>query len=675
MDRSEKIILLTFLGIIGVACCLVLLGGGILLLNGNNSARVTEATQFLATSTEFIVEPTNTPAIVITEAQSDTSSESDTLRTLQMTNIPATDLVTIAEKFNGKKNIPLAITTPPKVYQVGDVLDFWVLNVDSNNYQKVAAHLAYITENVYFWVANGLVYDESELKTLVDTFSTEIYPTDQEFFGREWIPGVDNDSHLYILYAPGVGKNVAGYTSGNDEVLRAAQSYTNEHEMFVINADIQTFSDPYTYAVTAHELQHLIHNYHDPNEESWLNEGFSELAVYLNGYQTGGFDTVFAYNPDLQLNEWQSNSSNVEAHYGASFLFTTYLLDRFGENITKEVVANQANGLESIDDVFESQNILDPVTGNVMSADRLFQDWTIANFLQDPDLDEGRFDYHNYDSVPKFSDSELDMNCYSSDEIRTVHQYGTDYLHFLCNGDFLLEFQGQATVKVIPTDPKAGSYYVWSNKADSSDMTMTHEFDFTGISGEIELTYDTWYDIETDYDYLYLLVSEDEQNWQILHTPSCTNNNPAGNSFGCGYNGQTPTWKNEKVNLSRFAGKKIWLRFEYVTDAAVTGEGFAIDNIEIPKINYSTGFEEDNGGWSLAGFVRMDNQIPQTFLVAVIRKVKGQTSVDEYQLKGGEILKLDLIDGDRISDFTLVVSGSARYSRQEAKYQIQFIQK
>src|SRR5215216_4935336 len=33
----------------------------------------------------------------------------------------------------------------------------------------------------------------------------------------------------------------------------------------------------------AHELQHLIHNDHDPDEDSWIDEGMADLAIYLNG--------------------------------------------------------------------------------------------------------------------------------------------------------------------------------------------------------------------------------------------------------------------------------------------------------------------------------------------------------------------------------------------------------
>jgi len=666
MDRSEKIILFLFIGIICFGFCVAVAFGGFLLLGQKLATSPVTATEVLSTEAEQ-------PTVVITQSPTVTSeqmsSAEETEQMLSTTVIPATDLVLIAEKFEGKQDIPRALTSAPVDYKVGDEAPFWVLNVDTSGNTQVNARLAYETKDVYFWIAEGVSYEQEDLKELVETFARKIYTTDQEFFGKEWIPGVDNDAHLYILFAPGLGDSVAGYMSSTDGVLTAAHPYTNQHEMFTINSDIQTLSDPYTYGVAAHELQHLIHDYHDSNEESWLNEGFSELAVFLNGYETGGFDSVFSYDPDMQLNEWPDDSSLVEPHYGAGFLFTTYMLDRFGEDFTKAVVAEPKNGLSSVDAVFTDKAVVDPLDGQAINADLFFQDWTLANYLQDDSVSDGRYDYHNYAQVPSFSDTELISDCGNSQLGRSVHQYGTDYIHFNCSGDHTLQFVGQETVPVIPMDPKDGDFYVWSNKADASDMTMTREFDLTQVSGPVEMSFDTWYDLETDYDFLYLMASEDGENWQLLNPPSCTSTNLTGNNFGCSYNGQTPTWKKETVDLSAFAGKKIWLRFEYVTDAAVTGEGFAIDALSIPQIDYVADFETDADGWDLAGFVRMNNRIPQTFLLSTIQYKGGSTIVTKYQLAPGEKLTLSGKNGE-LDDLVLVVSGSARFSRQEASYLI-----
>src|SRR6185295_1606245 len=115
------------------------------------------------------------------------------------------------------------------------------------------------------------------------------------------------------------------------------------------------------------------------------------------------------------------------------------------------------------------------------------------------------------------------------------------------------------------------------------------------------------YDLETDYDYVFLETSTDGATWQILTTPSGTDKDPSGNSYGWGYNGQTNGWNTEEVDLSEFAGQKVQIRFEYVTDAALNGEGFLLDDVQVDAAGYSSDFEADGAGWIPSGFVRVEN--------------------------------------------------------------------
>ena len=104
-------------------------------------------------------------------------------------------------------------------------------------------------------------------------------------------------------------------------------------------------------------------------------------------------------------------------------------------------------------------------------------------------------------------------------------------------------------------------------------------------------------------------------------TPSGTADDPVGNSYGWGFtgaSGSSPQWIHENVDISQLAGKKAQLRFEYITDAGVNGEGFLIDDVSIPEIDYAADFESDDGGWQADGFVRIDNVLPQTFGLTLI---------------------------------------------------------
>ena len=219
-------------------------------------------------------------------------------------------------------------------------------------------------------------------------------------------------------------------------------------------------------------------------------------------------------------------------------------------------------------------------------------------------------------------------------------------------------------------DAHSAAYSFWSNKGDESDMTLTRAFDLTNVSGPVSLSYWTWYDIEEDWDYVYLEVSEDGQNWQIVTTPSGTDTNPTGNSYGWGYTGKTSGWIQEEVDLSAYAGKKLQVRFEYVTDAAINGEGLLLDDIRVDAIGYESDFETDDGGWVAQGFVRVDNVLPQAFRLALIVHGGGKTTVQVIEVSADQIadIPLNLQPGETA---TLVVSGATRFTRGLANYSIE----
>jgi immune inhibitor A len=626
------------------------------------------------------VEPATGVNQIATPQPSSNSSQIDTLQVLSNSEVPVNDLVDLAERLEGKKNIVLTQAAPTVPFKVGDKQTFWVSNTDTNDNFQVEATLRYITGHAYFWIQDDVTYNANDLKKLAETFENKIYPTDRAFFGSEWTPGVDSDPHIYILYVRGMGGSVAGYFSSVDEYPPAVHEYSNWHEMFLFNADNVSFREDFTYGVLAHEFQHMIHWYRDRNEDTWMNEGFSDLAMLLNGYDSGGHDYVYTRDPDVQLNDWPTDHNATVPHYGAAFLFMTYFLDRFGEDATKALVARPENGLESIDLLLKDNGTRDPMTGKGITADDVFLDWVLTSYIQNKGVGDGRYFYHDYPNAPQPTFTENVSSCTPEMRTRDVHQYGVDYIDISCNGAPTLHFEGSTQVGVVPINPYSGSYAFWSNKGDESDMILTRSFDFTQVSGDLNLSYWTWYDLEKDFDYVYLEASTDGKNWNILNTPSGTAEDPSGNSFGWGYNGLSGTssenvndarWIQETVDLSQYAGKKVQLRFEYVTDAAVNGDGFLLDDVSIPQINYFGDFESDAGGWEGAGFVRIQNALPQTYRLALIGEGP-KTTVQYINLADDNTVDIPLDFENGVRDFVLVVTGTTRYTRQTTGYRFDF---
>jgi len=593
------------------------------------------------------------------------SIPTETTQTLKNTLVPENDPYQLACELQGICDVPK--TVQGKAYKIGDKEKFWISNSDTAEHSQITAELMYETPHSYFWVEEGTSINEKDMKDLMDTFENKIYPTDREFFGSEWNPGVDGDPHIYVVYATSIGHNIAGYFNSSDSYNPLVKEYSNGHETFVLGTS-QALSDEYTYSVLAHELVHMIQFPTDRNDVSWITEGFADVGVFLNGYDIGGADWAYIQNPDLQLNTWEDNSSpDFGAHYGASFLYLTYFLDRFGKEASKALTSNPENDMPSVDGTLAELNITDPKTGKLITADDVYMDWVIANFLQDESVGDGRYVYHNYPDAPKASPTETINNCPQLPLLRDVHQYGVDYISIQCEGDYQIEFTGSTAVGLLPAEPYSGKYAVWSNRGDESDMTLTREFDFTKAGGEVKLDFRIWYDIEEDWDYLYVEVSEDGKSWQIIKTPSGTDKDPSGNSYGWGYTGKTNGWIKESVDLSQFAGKKAFVRFQYITDAAVNGAGFMLDDVSVNAIDFQSDFESDDGGWEGKGFVRVQNSLPQTFRLALILNDKTVQMIEVNANQAAEI-PLSLKSGDNA---VLVVVGTTRFTRETAAYQIE----
>ena len=102
---------------------------------------------------------------------------------------------------------------------------------------------------------------------------------------------------------------------------------------------------------------------------------------------------ILLTNPDTQLNDWPNDPNGTIPHYGNSFLFVTYFMDRFGSEATKALVGDDLNGLESIDNVLAGLGIVDPEIGAPVGADDVFLDWVVTNYLVDEYNVDERFSY------------------------------------------------------------------------------------------------------------------------------------------------------------------------------------------------------------------------------------------------------------------------------------------
>jgi hypothetical protein len=523
------------------------------------------------------------------------------------------------------------------------------------------ATLQYVTDHAYFWIQDNVDYKPSDLETLARTFETVIYPVNRDFFGSEWTPGVDGDPHLYVVYA--ADETNSGSFPPYAELNPVIEPDSDAHEIIFLSAD-NGLSDPYTYGVLAHEFQHAIHFNVDRNEESWLEEGFSELAAFRLGYELGSFDETFANHPDVPMIEWPDDG-DTSSYYGSGALFNVYFLHRFGEAASRALVADPRNGIQSLQATLADLGIVDPLTGQPVSIEDVYRDFAVALYLQDASVADGRYTIGDYQADIRTVDTETIRACPGGLEDRQVHQFGIDYIGIECPGDYVLDFSGETGTYLLPAsaNPHSGSHAFWSNRGVNSDMTLTCTFDFTNSGTSLSMNYWTWYDIEDGYDYVYVeALGSGEIVWRNLRAASPSD-------FYAGYTGSRATWQEQTVDLSAYAGKMTQVRFEYVTDGSINRNGFLVDDISIPAIGYSTDFESGPDCWQAAGFVRVQNLLPQTYRVALVIQGKTGTTVQNLLLDANQAAQapLHLENGERAM---LVVLGTTRYGRAPAGYDV-----
>jgi immune inhibitor A len=571
-------------------------------------------------------------------------------------------LLAMRLKYNGQE-IPIVTRHAPFTVNLGSQDTFWITDHQQQPPRQfeVTATLKYITPHTYWWVQEGFEVAQDALAQSAERFETQTYPTNRAFFGSEWSPGVDDDVHIHVFMGGVPG--VAGYFAASNEYSRLAEPYSNERELFFINLQAMQPGNDYFNSVLAHEFQHMIHWQQDRNEETWVNEGLSELASFINQYGGSKFVGSFTATPDTQLTGWADSPGAAGANYGGSFLFMAYFLQRYGEKMTQAVVANPQNGIAGFNAVLAEHGFSERFND-------ILADFLAANYLQNPSAGDGRWGYK--DLSPNPVALAASYSTYPQQQQATVSQYGGDYIEIIGQGQVTIAFTGTTQVKVINNDAHSGRYQWYSHRGDEIDTSLTRAFDLRGVK-TATLTYWTWYDIESSWDYGYVEISTDGgQTWQILSTAHTTADNPSGSAYGPGYTGVSgtdgPAWIAETIDLSAYAGHEVQLRFEYVTDDAVNRPGWTIDDISLPEIGFTDDVESGPDGWQAQGFVRMDNILPQKFLVQALEigDTPQVVPLPLDQTNRGALTITGLGDNKRA---VLVISGLTPITTQPAGYE------
>jgi len=277
-------------------------------------------------------------------------------------------------------------------YTVGDKRDLWTydLSVMPPKNVSIASTCQGVGDTVVVFVADS-EWDtkviQADVDAIIHAFDVDtpnqsgagIMATNTALFGA--MSDVDGDPHLLVfIYAiPGYqGQAFDGFFRPEDLAPFKPGCESNpmdycSNEAEIVHVNSHNAGSDYMIGVMAHEFQHLIHHAFDVNEESWINESMSELAMSANGYEDAGHLGAYlaSHTKPLVTSEF--------VHYGAVMLFGTFLYERFGDGFIQALVKASQNGIQGLEAAWQANGI-------DVGFNDAFADWALANATSDYDL-------------------------------------------------------------------------------------------------------------------------------------------------------------------------------------------------------------------------------------------------------------------------------------------------
>ncbi len=605
-----------------------------------------------------------------------TGSAQQTAADLNSAQRPAVDRYRLAQELKGMTSDQLIADIPEDTaYQISDRLDFMVDKDLAGDIRPLPAILRQISENAYWWTSVTAQADEEDIIAAALNFEDEILQINREYFGQEWSPGIDNDPRIHILLVeePRWG-DIFGYFSSIHEYPNSIEPYSNQKEMIFVNLGAVAIDSKAFGGELAHEYHRLIHWNQDPNEDLWLKEAMSKLAIFLsgappvnNGLRLTNAE-LFANNPSIQLTSRPEKRPITEeqqyfTHYGAERLFAIYLLEQYGPQLIKDIVNNPAPGVLGI------REELAKLPGSPRFED-VYASWIVANLLNRSTLEDGQFGYQEIRPARPHPDP---VESIPGEPLADrLPPYGTRYYELQQDQPVQVNFAGSTLARLTPADPPSGEYAWYSNRGDESEFTLRRTFDLSALD-TATLKFKVWYQLEEYYDYAYLEISLDGgETWEILETIHGTQRDPNSLALGTGYTGSTQDWLFDSVDLSPYTGREIQLRFHVITDFTTNRDGFQVDDIAIPELGYFEGAEDDSGGWEAIGFVRSSNIVPVEWILWMV-KSSNPIQVERIAISPDQIAEFEIAGlGENFSSTILVVSPTAPVTTMDIDYEINF---
>jgi hypothetical protein len=557
---------------------------------------------------------------------------------------------------------------------------------------------------------------DAQVQRLINEFDTNMYPKESAAFsvppdrdgshglgapfnplgeGDNIVVLIDNvrDENFYDFNNTQAHSYIAGFFSSTINALMDRNVMTIDafdwlhrtganppHEPVPGNNCTSAPARPFLYeGVFAHEYQHLLEQYEDPNENNWINEGLSDWAQTLTGYvnpatpiTTIGFDShvqcflgnlgtqTFANpnpragGPENSLTRWEDQGDGeILCDYGAAYTLMEYLHGLYGTAFMTALHRGDQVGLAGL------QEALDGAGANTTAMETL-RNWSLMVAV-DGLIDDGARILGPYEES-RFTAPTLDATI----NWDTAHAYdsagapsnGSDYVRLrnaagaYLNGAQIdsLSFEGATTLPPKPVawtvaaDPPmhAGNPALYSGFGNNRDEAIVRSVAVpTGAGAAV--TFDALWNQEVGWDFGFVQVSTDggATYKSVACTDTTTETNPdalpTAKANVPGFTDYSGGWKAETCSLAAYAGQTVLLAFRTFNDPATLGEsaavppGFWVDNVSVGGTLVSDG--SSLAGWQSFTQVR---PTPVTgYTVQIVSIAGNKITVKRLPLTGG----------------------------------------
>ncbi len=403
---------------------------------------------------------------------------------------------------------------------------------------------------------------------------------------------------------------------------------------------------PYLYeGIFAHEYQHLLHDDYDSDEETFINEGMSDLAMVLTGYGESviGHLEDTADKPENSLVAWGDQGDlEILADYGQAFLFQYYLMEKFGRPFTQALFHNPGNGISGVNSTLSAFNI-QKTFGDI------YHDWSVATLIDSKTPGGTLYQFEGLDF--KMNIGTPDAPNPEAFSTPGAPPWGTDYLWITGNPKDLAKFTFNGVdYSVFPTGWTSDGEALWGGAGDLLDNWAIFE-----TTGGGTLTFDTIWDIEDYWDFGFVQVSTDGgYTWTSLANDWTTadfdpNAHPDIIANLPGLTSYVTDWQTLSFDLSPYAGQDILVAFRYMTDWATSYGGWYIDNVYVDDTLISDGSDASIFK-DITELFPINNDFTVTFV-----GIKGTGSGNQYKV---QTLKLNDMTEESRFELSKVLSWS-----------------